>query len=36
LIPVIEQMMNTGIMAESNVQVVPVQKKLTAQGGAGA
>ena len=33
LIPVIEQMMNTGIMAESEVHVIRVQKKLAAPGG---
>lgn len=33
LIPVIEQMMNTGILAESEVHVVRVQKKLAVPGG---
>ena len=33
LVPVIEQMMNTGILAESDVQMIRVQKKLAAPGG---
>ena len=33
LIPVIEQMMTTGILAESEVHVIRVQKKLAAPGG---
>lgn len=33
LIPVIEQMISTGMMAESDVQMIRVQKKSTAQRG---
>lgn len=33
LIPVIEQMMNTGIMAASDVKMIRVQKQTTAPGG---
>jgi len=33
LIPVIEQMMNTGIMAQSDVKMIRVQKRLAAPGG---
>lgn len=35
LIPVVENMMDTGLMAVSDVQVVRVQKKATAQYGKG-
>jgi hypothetical protein len=36
LIPVVEEMMDTGLMAVSEVQVVRVQKKVFAQDGTGA
>ena len=35
LIPVVEQMMDTGLMAMSDVQVIRVQKKAAADEGAG-
>jgi PII-like signaling protein len=33
LIPVIERMMNTGIMAQSDVKMIRVQKRMAAPGG---
>jgi uncharacterized protein len=36
LTPVVEEMMHTGLMAASDVEVIRIQKQATAQGGKGS